>query len=195
MKNIIALILLATILNAESAESEKCGGDAFVGVELIKMGQKEKGELWLKTSCDEGCGIACIQLDRNDLKRGCEAKVPHGWACYQMSYDLKDEKKKLELKRKGCESGYAMGCDFLAGGFAREENYGLALKYYNIGCDFGDDQSCGQLGMIYARGDYGETSPQKAYKYWSKSVKLNPNNDASKDNLKILCKNNPSICK
>ncbi len=102
---------------------------------------------------------------------------------------------KAAEKEKDCEAGKAISCYFVAGDYAKNKNYGYALKYYNMGCDFEDDQSCGELGMIYATGKYGETNPQKAYEYWTKSAKLNPNNNASKGNLEKLCKNNPSVCK
>ncbi|HID93807.1 MAG TPA: sel1 repeat family protein [bacterium (Candidatus Stahlbacteria)] len=195
MKKILLIgILITSLIQANDMTEEMCNSLSQEAVEMRKAGEKKKANEAFIRLCADGCGKACSWADKRDNKKGCEAKIPYGFSCYDMSYDETDEKKKLALKKKGCEAGYTMGCDFLAGDFAREKNYGLALKYYNIGCDLGGDECCGNLGMIYARGDYGERNDKKAYEYWSKSVKLNPNNAQSKGNLKVLCKNNP-VCK
>lgn len=196
-KLLIGLLFFAVYVNAEQVEmtQEVCDTQSLKAFDLRKQGDKDNSEAMLLKLCDEGCGRACSGLMKADDKRGCEAKIPYGYSCYNLSYFEKDEVKKLELKVKGCKLGYTMGCDFLASDFAEEKNWPNALKYYNKGCDLGDDQSCGQLGMVYARGDYGEKSPEKAYQYWSKSVKLNPNNTASKNNLERLCGYHPEVCK
>jgi len=166
---------------------------------ITVLGEKDADNK-LKELCAVGCGEACGRtvkgnyLNKKEFEKACNSKFPYGYACYTLSYNEKDEEKKFELQDKGCKAGHSTGCYWMAGHFETDKNYGLALKYYNIGCDMGDDQSCGELGMVYATGKYGETNPQKAYEYWNKSVQLNPNN-VSKGNLKILCRDNPSVCK
>lgn len=194
-------MLFSTYLQAIELTAETCVNSTNEAEKLFdekKITQGEYNKI-LEPLCDKGCGRACTKLGgvlgtKAFKEKGCNAKLSHPWACYDLSFETKDKNKKLELKKKACELGFTLSCDFLAGDFAREKNYGLALKYYNIGCDLGGDQCCGNLGMIYARGDYGERNDKKAYEYWSKSVKLNPNNAQSKSNLKVLCKNNP-VCK
>jgi len=165
-----------------------------------EIGIKDASEK-LEKLCIDGCGSACATLDENFFnshatkEKACNSKIPYGYACHSLSWDEKDETKKLALKEKACKFGYTNACFDLAFVYESNKNYGYALKYYVMGCDAGNDSCCGSLGLIYATGNYGERSPKKAYEYWSKSVKLNPNNGASSRNLKALCNNNPSVCR
>lgn len=152
----------------------------------------------LKELCSAGCGKACSSKangNLKDLERGCKAKYPFGLACSVMAFTKKDKEDELSMKRKACKAYDIRSCTTDALIFEINKKYDLALEFYNIACDLGDSESCGTLGTIYATGEYVNRDNKKAYLYWDKSVKLNPNNLQSKDDLKILCNNNPSVCK
>lgn len=204
MKKILLIALLSIIsIQANELTAKKCLDDTYAAMKLInkKKITQEEFDNSLKSMCAEGCGKACLNLDglfgkKIAKEKACNAKFPDGWACYDLSFDAKDKTEKFELQKKSCEVGHTVTCNYLAADYAAAKNYGLALKYFNISCDLGDYQACGQLGLIYARGDYGEKNIQKSYKYFKKSTKLNPAPDnPAKNNLKVICNHHPEVCK
>jgi TPR repeat protein len=201
MKIILMMIAFSLMIFADNSKltAESCIAQANQLRDQIYNGKinKEDGYKLAESLCNDGCGKACYLVvgSYSNPEKGCEVKFPDGRACYDLG--------TIEFKQKGCEVGYSLGCAFLGDNYAKEKNYGLALKYYNIGCDFGGGGACDTLGLIYATGEYGETDPRKAYEYWSRSVKAKANHTSVlewslselKGNLKILCDKNPSACK
>lgn len=59
-----------------------------------------------------------------------------------------------------------------------EKNLSEAIKYYELGCDYGVDEfdadKCRAVAMIYEEGEMTKANPKKAKEALKKACKLNP---------------------
>ncbi len=204
-KIILAVILLLTYVNADDLTERTCLDLAETAWETFHTNDKTEGKELLDKLCKDGCGKACIRLSMTppnktganlthaEYKQGCEVKFPYGFACYFTAQKIQDKKKKLELEEKSCQLGYGFACYSLADDAAYNKDNKQASYYLKMGCDANIGDNCDQLGLALIRGTYGEKNIKKAKQVFKKSCELGDNNGCK--NYKILCKNNPSICK
>ena len=175
--------------------------------EVIKTSEsKKKDDVVnnLTALCYEGCGKACVEskiiqagvshitdLKDEDLKAGCNARLPYGKACYLRRWtDSKNTKKYLE---KGCEYSYAQSCRILAVDYRENNDYSNFSKYASLACDLGDIEECFNLALVYYSGKGIKKDKMKAYKYWMIAAKRG--DSEAQNNLDVLCKESPWACK
>ena len=157
MKKILLItVLLSILIQADELTAETCV-DSTIKLEKLQYDKKitqEEFDKEVGVLCDNGCGRACTKLggmlgSQTSKKKGCSAKFPHPWACFDLSFDEVDKEKKYKLLQKACSLGHYGSCSLLGDKFAGEKNYGKALEVFEKSCNNGLYKSCGKLGVIF----------------------------------------------
>jgi TPR repeat protein len=104
----------------------------------------------------------------------------------------KDYAKALKYHKKNCDNGNSSGCHSVGilyrYGKGVNQNYIKAREYFEEACKK-NSNACNELAIMY----YKNKDKIKSYQYFLKAAKLG--NLTAQDNLDILCKKSPWVCK
>ncbi len=94
--------------------------------------------------------------------------------------EIGEFEKALILYEKSCEGGIAEGCRYAGSlydmGMGVKANVDIALKYYEIGCNLNDGDSCMNAASIYTIGTHSDnlqSEHKKALELNEKACNLN----------------------
>ncbi len=129
--------------SCDAGDVSACGylGATLLSVEESKRNPRRAVEL-LQAACDAGYALSCYILAR--AYAGGQAGVT-------------DDVRAARLLARGCDVGSAASCLLLAD-WTAEGTRGVtkdlvaALELYQRGCDSGNDEACGEVGLVYLDG-------------------------------------------
>ncbi|MDN5100569.1 tetratricopeptide repeat protein [Aliarcobacter butzleri] len=121
----------------------------------------------------------------------------HGMGVKQ---DFKEARKWLDKSaNQGDMDSLNIIASLYAEGISVEQDYKKAIELYEKSANTGNISAKDSIAYLYATGKGVEKDLRKAYIYWieaSKSGKEgNPTTIRAKNSLRILCENNPEVCK
>jgi TPR repeat protein len=124
----------------------------------------ERSILLYQEACERGWGEACYELAASDLLKGRHS----------------EEQERLDLYKKGCELSDFLSCSAI-GRWYQARAYGpsvqpgdlsQAVRWWTLGCEKGDAESCYQVSRLYELGRGVERDRRKARVLRRRAIKL-----------------------
>ena len=191
----------ATTLYTQACNAEYAPACSQMGTMLINipdLADPDAGMAFVQKGCNLGDARGCVQLGvlyldgrtgTTNIEKAqkifvetCEEKI--GFGCFQLGkmYDQglgieENKDKALELFQKGCDmlngdSCGMLGYRYLKGGGGVMKSTKEAVRYFDLGCEHGDQKSCREMADFYFEGSLVQKDVKHALELYKQSCQL-----------------------
>jgi TPR repeat protein len=157
----------------------------YIGLyELYKNNDLEQAEIYLRKSKKLGCSQAYVELatlsNNNSLKHNYNSneliqkalEMNNSNAYIYIWINSNNDKSNLDILTHAVNMNNICAIYNMATYYHDEEQFELAIKYYEMGCELGCHRCYLNLGMMYSFGEYVVKDTIKALGLLKKSSKL-----------------------